>query len=304
MVAPVTLRDAATVMLVRDGGQGLEVFMLRRNLRSDFVGGAYVFPGGAVDDADRHADLERWCRGRTDADASEQLDVARGGLAYWVAAIRECFEEAGILLACDSRGRTVRLAGSEVSTDTSARFEKHRADLNAGTRRLVEICAEEDLQLAVDGLFYFGHWITPVGAPRRYDTRFFVGAAPEDQTPLHDDREVIANLWIRPAEALRRAEEGDFTLILPTMRNLEALAGFDRVSDLLAAAATAGRVPTIQPRVAADGRGVRILIPGDPGYAEAGGGRLPPDWSLPPARPSREGPVPSAPRTAEPPEAL
>lgn len=97
--ADVPLRDAATVMLVRDGRAGLEVFMLRRNLNSDFVGGAYVFPGGAVDDHDRHTDLDPVCEGRNDADASAQLGIDRGGLAFWVAAIRECFEEAGVLLA-------------------------------------------------------------------------------------------------------------------------------------------------------------------------------------------------------------
>ena len=101
MAGEVQVRDAATVMLVRDAadGGGMEVFMLRRNLNSDFVGGAYVFPGGAVDEADRHSDLERICTGRTDAAASEQLGIDSGGLAYWVAAVRECFEEAGVLLA-------------------------------------------------------------------------------------------------------------------------------------------------------------------------------------------------------------
>src|SRR5215210_5045972 len=106
----VEIRDAATVMLVRDGtdgADGMEVFMLRRNLNSDFVGGAYVFPGGAVDDADRHADLESVCEGRTDAEASELLGIDEGGLAFWVAAIRECFEEAGVLLAHDANGGIV-----------------------------------------------------------------------------------------------------------------------------------------------------------------------------------------------------
>src|SRR5205809_8082978 len=104
MAEPIAVRDAATVMLVRDatpgdGGGPLEVFMLRRNLNSDFVGGAYVFPGGAVDEADRHADLESICEGRSDDQASQLLQIDSGGLAYWVAAIRECCEEAGVLLA-------------------------------------------------------------------------------------------------------------------------------------------------------------------------------------------------------------
>src|SRR6476619_2975163 len=102
-------------MLVRDdAGGGLEVFMLRRNLNSDFVGGAYVFPGGAVDDHDRHENLDRVCRGRRDAEASAQLGIDAGGLAYWVAAIRECFEEAGVLLAYDRDGQVVRLDESTI----------------------------------------------------------------------------------------------------------------------------------------------------------------------------------------------
>lgn len=263
----VQVRDAATVMLVRDGDGGLEVFMVRRNLRSDFVGGAYVFPGGAVDPADRHADLEAVCAGRSDAEASAALGIRSGGLAFWVAAIRECFEEAGVLLAYDRDGAVVRLDDPAAE----ARFAAHRADVDAGRRRLVEVCAEESLRLAVDSLHYFSHWITPLGAPRRYDTRFFVAAAPEAQVPLHDDGETVASTWIGPAEALRRHEDGDFDLILPTIRNLAALVRFPSAGDLLAAAASTTDVPTIQPRVVVEeGGGVRILLPGDAGYADAG----------------------------------
>src|SRR5215210_1712837 len=123
-MSAIVLRDAATVLLLRDGPTGLEVFMLRRNLNSDFVGGAYVFPGGAVDPADRHADLEAICEGRSDADASVLLglDPPEGGLAYWVAAIRESFEEAGVLLAYDRDGTIVDLRDQE----QEARFSAHR----------------------------------------------------------------------------------------------------------------------------------------------------------------------------------
>jgi 8-oxo-dGTP pyrophosphatase MutT (NUDIX family) len=261
------VRDAATVMLVRDGDDGLEVFMVRRNLRSDFVGGAHVFPGGAVDPADGDADVQAVCAGRTDAEASAALGVRSGGLAYWVAAIRECFEEAGVLLAYGPDGAVVRLD----DPDVGSRFARHRIDVVAGRRRLPEVCAEESLRLAVDALHYFSHWITPLGAPRRYDTRFFVTAAPEWQVPLHDHGETVASTWIAPAEALRRHRDGDFDLILPTIRNLEAIARFGSAADLLEAAAAIGEVPTIQPRVVVEeGGGVRILLPGDPGYADAG----------------------------------
>jgi len=260
----VEVRDAATVMLVRDGTRGLEVFMLRRNLQSDFVGGAYVFPGGAVDEADRHADLEAVCKGRSDDQASTLLDVDKGGLAYWVAAIRECFEEAGVLLAHDREGHVISFKDPGVAE----RFRVHRQAVDSGERRLLEVCETEGLQLAVDQIHYFAHWITPEGPPRRYDTRFFVTAAPPEQVPLHDDRETIANRWITPQDALEAHERGEFEIIFPTIRNLRAISRFDTSADLLAAAAAMDQVPTVVPRIVTDGHGMRILLPGDPGYDE------------------------------------
>jgi 8-oxo-dGTP pyrophosphatase MutT (NUDIX family) len=271
-MADLPVRDAATVMLVRDRpaqqGGGIEVFMLRRNLNSDFVGGAYVFPGGAVDEADRHADLEAVCEGRSDDQASVLLGVDRGGLAYWVAAIRECFEEAGVLLAYEGDSAEVI---SFKDPEVAERFNIHRKAVDSGQARLLEVCELEHLRLAVDQIHYFSHWITPVGPPRRYDTRFFVCAAPPEQVPLHDDRETIANTWIGPQEALDRHAAGEFEIIFPTIKNLEAIARFDTSAALLAAAAAVEEVPTILPRIAQadDGHGVRILLPGDPGYDEA-----------------------------------
>lgn len=263
-MAEVTLREAATVLLLRDGGEGLEVFMLRRNLNSDFVGGAYVFPGGAVDPEDRHDDLGPVCRGRTDKEASRRLEVDHGGLAFWVAAIRESFEEAGYLLAYDRNGDELRLE----DPDVIERFKAHRADVDSSRRRLIEVCGEEGLQLAVDGIHYFGHWITPEGAPRRYDTRFFVAAAPEAQTPLHDDHEVIANLWIRPQDALDLHHDGTFEILPPTAASLKAIARFDTAAQALHAAREIVDVPTILPRVITDGGGFRIVLPGDATYGD------------------------------------
>ena len=265
---PIAVRDAATVMLVRDAvdGSGMEVFMLRRNLNSDFVGGAYVFPGGAVDEADRHADLERICQGRSDAAASEQLGIERGGLAFWVAAVRECFEEAGVLLAIPEGSDDVISFKDEATAD---RFTVHRNAVDHGERRLIEVCEEEGLRLDVDRIHYFSHWITPEGPPRRYDTRFFVAAAPPEQVPLHDDRETIANLWVRPQDALDRHAAGELDLIFPTIRNLMAIGRFDRSADLLDHARTISEVPAILPRIVHDEGGMRILMPDDPGYDDA-----------------------------------
>ena len=221
------------MLLVRDGDAGLEVFMLRRSLNSVFVGGAYVFPGGAVDEADRHADLEAVCDGRSDAGASALLDVDAGGLAYWVAAVRECFEEAGVLLAHAGDGHVISFADPEIAE----RFQLHRKAVDSGELRLIDVCRTEGLHIAADQIHYFSHWITPRGAPRRYDTRFFVAAAPPEQEPLHDDRETIANLWVRPADALDRERAGELEMIFPTIKSLEAIADFERADDLLNAVA-------------------------------------------------------------------
>ncbi|HVE94834.1 MAG TPA: NUDIX hydrolase [Acidimicrobiales bacterium] len=273
-------RDAATVMLVRNAAQGFEVCMLRRNLNSDFVGGAYVFPGGAVDPGDRLDALAEICTGRSDQDASQQLGVEAGGLAFWVAAVRECFEEAGVLLAIDETGTVVSFADA----DTEARFVVHRRAVDGGELDLVDLCRTERLLLDVRRIHYFSHWITPVGPSRRYDTRFFVAAAPPEQVPLHDDRETIATIWVSPSDALDRHQRGELELIFPTIRNLEAIARFDTAEELLAAAAAIENVPAILPRIVNDRHGVRILLPGDPGYDDIVDGRLPegllPDGSL------------------------
>jgi 8-oxo-dGTP pyrophosphatase MutT (NUDIX family) len=266
---PTALRQAATVMLVRDAaepgsdGSSLEVLRVRRNLQSDFVGGAFVFPGGSVDPLDGGAEAEAACYGRSDAEASTLLGVESGGLAYWVAALRETFEEAGLLLADRPDGPPL-LAGEP---EEEARFVTERAAVNAGTRRFLDLCRDERLRLLVGQVHYFAHWIAPRGAPRRFDTRFFVAAAPRGQQAAHDAGETIADTWISPRRALEGHRDGVFELIFPTIRNLQAIGRFATSGELLEAAARAsGSVPTIEPRVVADGSGVRILLPGDEGY--------------------------------------
>jgi 8-oxo-dGTP pyrophosphatase MutT (NUDIX family) len=261
--ASVPIRDAATVMLLRDGPTGIEVQMLRRNLASDFVGGAYVFPGGAVDPEDSGPEVESVARGRTDTSASELLGIESGGLAFWVAAIRESFEEAGLLLAVDDEEVVVDLHADPVVAE---RFVHHRRAVDSGELRLVDLCRAEGLRLAVDSMQYFSRWITPFGAPRRYDTRFFVAHAPTAQTPLHDDREVIASLWIGPDEALARHAAGEFELIFPTVRSLEALQRFERADDVVSHAASLDHVDAVLPTIREGPNGLRIVLPGDGEY--------------------------------------
>lgn len=262
----VPVRDAATVMLVRSGPAGPEVLMQRRTLKAAFVGGFYVFPGGAIDESDRDGSLERLASGLTDAQASRRLGVATGGLASWVAAVRECFEEAGVLLADNRDGRPVRFDDPLVA----ARFGGHRTALHDGRISLAELCGLEGLRLALARLHYVSHWVTPTGEKRRFDTRFFVGEAPAAQTPLHDDRETIDTIWISPAEALARNERGELSMIVPTIRNLQFLASYADLAGVIAAARAVVDPPTIQPRMSRVGDDLQILLPGDTGFEEAG----------------------------------
>ncbi len=256
----VPVRDAATVMLLRDGSDGPEVCLMQRNLNSDFVGGAYVFPGGAVDPADADADVADRCPDLDDAEASRRLGLAVGGLAFWVAAIRESFEEAGVLLARHADGRRLDLS----DPGAAERFAGHRDDVDNERRTIAEVAVQEDLHLDVGQLHYFSRWITPLGAHRRYDTRFFVCAAPEGQEVVEDSRELIGTQWLTPAEALRRHDAGDITMIFPTVRTLVALSRFDRADAVLDHARAQSRVEGILPTISDGDDGMRIVLPGDP----------------------------------------
>ncbi len=234
MTSAVPLRDGATVMLVRDGDHAdrpLEVFMLRRHPRTAF-GSVHVFPGGVVDASDHATDLDALCPGLSDAEASTRLGVPSGGRAFWVAAIRESFEEAGALLARRADGEPVRF---DHHADVETRFGVHRRAVHAGTRSLLEVLLAEELVLAVDQVRYFSHWITPEGEPKRFDTRFFLARAPEGQAYVHDDEELIGSEWVRPVDALARYEAGDFAMIWPTISSLADIGGFATCDELLAA---------------------------------------------------------------------
>ena len=263
----VPVKPAATVLLVRDGASGLEVFMLRRTFTAAFASGMFVFPGGKVDEVDASTEIGEICHGLTDEEASNLLQIPSGGLAYWVASIRECFEEAGVLLAHDSMsGEVIRFDDPEVA----ARFEMERENIHDGSLALLELCKRENLHLSTHNIHYVSHWITPKGERRRFDTRFFVARAPEAQEPLHDDGETIESMWISPKEAIRRHKEGDLMLMPPTLANIEFIAAHDTADAVLEAAAKVGTPTTILPKlkVDKDGRVTGIAMPGDPGYDE------------------------------------
>jgi len=252
----VPIKAAATVMMVRDGETGLEVFMLRRTGRASFGAGMYVFPGGRVDDVDHADEIAPFCEGLDDVAASSQLGISKGGLAYWVAAIRECFEEAGILLAEPRSGGALDLDDDE------------RHAVHDGALSMVELCKRHDLVLDLSTTQYVDHWITPVGEQRRFDTRFFVTEAPDDQEGLHDDKETTDSLWISPQAALDMQAAGELMMMPPTMYNLQRLTEVSTAADAVAAGKAATDIPCILPKMKTDdaGKFIGIAMPGDADY--------------------------------------
>jgi 8-oxo-dGTP pyrophosphatase MutT (NUDIX family) len=259
------VREAATLMLV-DDRPDLHVFMLRRNPRSVFGPGAFVFPGGAIDPADRGDDITNRVIGLDDRRASARLGVPSGGLGVWIGALREAFEEAGILLAAPEPGAADGdLAGGLL--------DHSRTRLNAGTAHFAELLAHHRLVLDLGDVHLFSHWLTPEGAPRRYDTWFFVAPAPQGQEGSHDDAELVHSEWVRPGDALARYAAGDLDLIFPTLRTLRVLESFDTATALLDAAREANRATDGPPRVVADASGQRIAFAADDGEAAVPGWR-------------------------------
>ena len=178
---PTDPKPAATVLLVRALENEIEVFMIKRNAKTNF-GGAWVFPGGKLDPVDEEIEINSFCSGLTDEMASQILNVKSGGLNYWIACIRECFEECGVLLAYRENGD---LFGASDAGETEI-LASYRDKLNRGEPVLLELCKQLNLKLAVDRLAYVSHWITPKMEMKRYSTRFFIALAPSDQKAIHD----------------------------------------------------------------------------------------------------------------------
>lgn len=239
------MRDAATLVLVRDApGAGIEVFLLRRNPAAVFAPAASVFPGGAVDDADAAVPVV----GRDD-DECERLLARTGARRCWVAAVREAFEESGFLLT------TPPPAGD---------LDAERRALNAGSTDFGAVLTARGLAVDAAALHVFAHWLTPVGAPRRYDTWFFVAAAPAGQDGVHDDAEAVHSEWRAPRAALDASRAGDIELIEPTWHTLRALARWSSTGallDALRAVEDESRAAGAPPRVVRETQGERVAMP-------------------------------------------
>lgn len=217
MTAPVTPRRAATVMLLRDAPE-LEVLLLRRASTTPFVPGAHVFPGGAVDPGDADDRLADVVDGLDDDVAAAILGAGRGAMAFWVAAVRECLEEAGVLLARDDRGPV------RADHPVFEELAELRRRVELGDEHLADAYRRHGLRLPLGQLVYVSRWITPEPSPRRYDTRFFAAPMPEGQSATADRWEAVDVSWWRPAAALESWQAGDIDLIEPTVASLSLLA--------------------------------------------------------------------------------
>jgi len=201
--------------------------MLKRTSKASFASGMYVFPGGRVDGDDHLHMYDAYRHGPTEQQAAQVQALGREWRGYWIAAIRETFEEAGLLLAYPaSAADGVGDAGliSFADPRDHARFEGYREPLHSGALSLLDVCQQENLRLAIDQVHFYNRFVTPLGRPRRFDTRFFIAAAPETQRGQHDTHETVDSIWITPEEALRRHAAHEFDLMNVTRIQLEWLA--------------------------------------------------------------------------------
>ena len=254
--SPAPARPAATVVLMRDADEGVEVLLLKRVHSAGFVPGAYVFPGGRVDAEDADPVVMSRTASLTMEGAAERMglrDASPPAAAYYLAALREAFEETGILVGRSAGGDPLPTAAAS----SSVREVRNRL--------LDEGCsfaqALEDLDALIDdaAMEYIGHWITPIAEPRRYDARFFAAeVAPEAEPAIHA-AEMLEAIWITPAGALKRTAEGSLPMVFPTIKTLESLTDFPTVSEVLKEFRRRS-IPSVLPRLirTPDGIGPRI----------------------------------------------
>ena len=262
--------DAATVILARENtDQDFEIFLMRRHRNQSFMGSAYVFPGGRLDKADTGRQLTAYSQGLAAEEAVATLnepgldhDLALG---LFFAAIRETFEEAGVLLAVPASGGVLDFKDQE----TGSRFETYRRKIHDQEMTLKDLAEEEELVYALDLLTPYSHWITPDIESKRFDTRFLLARMPKNQAPIHDSIEMTESLWVSPAKALAGFEAGEILLMPPTLKTIEELAEFSSLDQLFTSASTKEIYP-ILPQGEAGPDGVVLKLPRDPEYSIEG----------------------------------
>ena len=255
---PVAARPSATIVVVRQGESAAEVLLVRRRA-GDAFGDSYAFPGGVVDHDE--ATAHDYCDGRSAEDADAILETT-DGLDYYSAAIRELFEETGILLARDTAGQWLGECGA---------LEEPRIRVDKGELPWRDFLDQQGLRMAADSLHYFAHWETPLMRPKRWTTRFFLAELPTGQIACHDGSEVTDSRWIVPADALAEGEKGVLPMPFPTTRILGDLSQFDSVDEVIAWAKNqpAAGIVKIRPIILMENGKPKIVAPGDPGFDQA-----------------------------------
>ncbi len=248
-------RDAATILFVRDGEKGVEIFCVERAKGSRFLGGAIVFPGGAVDEEDHNGDWEGFTSGARFGRLEAEPAMGR---ALGIAACREALEEARLLPTLDANTRASRPL-------EDARLDSLRA---VGSAELREVLRRENLLLDLDALVPFARWVTPIAEKRRFDARFLVDRAPLGQTGAHDESETTRSFWATPHDVLARFAANEIQLAPPTHRTLEILATAASVDEILGAQYYLGVIcPELRPHVDVKGETMALTIPGDPEHS-------------------------------------
>ena len=244
---------SSTIVIARDkqSGTGIEIFMVVRHHQIDFASGALVFPGGKVSKSDFDPDL------RKQVSASSAPDEAQ--LPLMVAAIREAFEESGILFARPAEG------GSLIDNKIVERLEPYRSQLEKNQCSMAEFTKKEALTLALDELHHFAHWVTPEMMPKRFDTHFYLARGPEGHSGSHDGYESVGSIWITPQQALSDAEEGKLKVIFPTRMNLMRLTQYSSVDEAISATKQQ-EVVTVMPWTEQKETGAMLCIPDNAGY--------------------------------------
>ena len=252
------IKPAATVILMREAEEsGFEIFIVKRSSRSSF-GSLYVFPGGKLDPEDTERDLYACCEGMNDEEASARLGIENDGLSFWIACIRECFEETGVLLTNPN----------DSLIQEYEKLSSLRKQLNNKEISFKDICISESLRLRTNNIVPCAHWITPAIEPKRFDTRFFLAKVNAKQLASHDGFELTESFWIKPKDALVKLKEGKMNMILPTISNIEQLAEFSSAFEAFNYFEGLGNnaIESILPKfVKQDGKWVGFL-PGEEGY--------------------------------------
>ena len=248
------LIPASTVLIIRNGKTGIEVFMVVRHHEIDFASGALVFPGGKVD----RNDYDEKLKNLSYIDEESESE----NLPFKIAAIRESFEEANVLFANDNTSNSI------VSINRLKNLNKWREKFNNNTTSMLEFASGEDLSFSTKSLIPFAHWITPEKMPKRFDTRFFLAKVNAKQLASHDGFELTESFWIKPADALVKLTNGEMNMILPTIKNIEKLAEFSSSEEAFNYFQGLGdnAIPPILPKfIKKDGEWIGFL-PGEEGY--------------------------------------